>query len=421
MGGFLPVWFLLVTGLLFGCVHPAGPSTPDPVGVPATKTVLLISIDGLRWDYLKRYQPPHLLALAQKGVRAEGLVPVFPSKTFPNHYSIVTGLYPGEHGIIGNKFYDADFDATYSLADREAVADGRWYGGEPIWVTAQKQGLRAYCFFWPGSEAAIQGVRPALYKDYDEGISHADRVATVVSWLAADPQSRPHFASLYFSAVDKAGHKFGPLSPQTRDALLDVDHAIGRLLQEVASRGLEGQVDIVVVSDHGMMATAQAQPVFVPELWRPAEVDRQIINSTMVFLWPKDPVALQKRLRARGQAFGAGFDTYLADQVPERYHLKGSQRLSPVFLVARPGFVFEPQARPAGVWRGKPGGTHGYDNAFSDMHGLFVAAGPSFAAGQVVPAFENIHIYGLLSRLLGIKPAANHSQKQVIDSLLRRP
>ncbi len=144
-------------------------------------TVILISLDGFRYDYLDKYSPPTLNQLAKDGVRAKWMIPSFPTKTFPNHYTVATGLYPEHHGIIENNIWD--FGVTFGLGKREEVQNSRWWLGEPIWVTAEKQGLRAGAFFFPGTEAEIAGKRPTFWKQYDGKIPNNDRVDQILTWL----------------------------------------------------------------------------------------------------------------------------------------------------------------------------------------------------------------------------------------------
>ena len=214
----------------------------------------LISIDGFRWDYLQRFSPPALTRLAADGVRAEALVPQFPSKTFPNHYSVVTGLTNAHHGIVSNNMIAADIPGRFSMSNREVLADPRWWGGEPIWNTAERQGRIAAAMFWPGSETVIGGRQATYWMPYDDGMPHARRVEQVLEWLRLPDGRRPSFVTVYFSEVDSVGHREGPDSQAVRDAVLDVDRAIGSLVAGVQAAGLSDRVHYVVVSDHGMAA-----------------------------------------------------------------------------------------------------------------------------------------------------------------------
>src|SRR5579862_268420 len=214
--------------------------------------VVLVSLDGFRYDYARKFHAEHLLALAAQGASApEGMLPSFPSITFPNHYTIVTGLYPGHHGIVANSFYDPARKQAYRYHDAKAIADGTWYGGTPLWVLSVQQGMRSASFFWVGSEAEIQGIRPSYYLKFDASFPNGKRVEQVLAWLHLPPEQRPHFITLYFSDSDTAGHEYGPDSPQVAAAVHELDSEIGKLVDGIKESNL--RVDLIVVADHGMV------------------------------------------------------------------------------------------------------------------------------------------------------------------------
>ena len=220
--------------------------------------VILVSLDGFRYDYAKRYHAEHLLALGAEGASApEGMLPSYPSITFPNHYTIVTGLYPEHHGIVANNFYDPARKETYSYHDSKAVGDGTWYGGTPLWVLAEQAGMRSASFFWVGSEADIQGVRPSYYLKFDGSFPNPKRVEQVLAWLHLPAEQRPHLITLYFSDTDSAGHRFGPDSPQEADAVHELDGEIGKLMEGIKDSKLP--VDLIVLADHGMVRSKVRQ------------------------------------------------------------------------------------------------------------------------------------------------------------------
>src|ERR1700759_3913046 len=225
-----------------------GPNAPEQ---RQKHYVVMVSLDGFRYDYAKKYGAKHILAIGAKGASApEGMIPSFPSLTFPNHYTLVTGLYPEHHGIVANSFYDPEQKQTYSYRDPKTVTDGSWYGGTPLWVLAEQQGMRSACFFWPGSEAEIAGKRPTYYLKFDDRFPDEKRIDQVVAWLRLPPEQRPHFITLYYSTVDHAGHQYGPDSPQTAAAVQHVDQLVGTLWANLAQLHLP--IDLIVVSDHGM-------------------------------------------------------------------------------------------------------------------------------------------------------------------------
>jgi predicted AlkP superfamily pyrophosphatase or phosphodiesterase len=242
--------FLLLLLPLAGISQPA---RPDNAATQQDKPyVLLISLDGFRYDYADRYHAANLLDLGKKGVAAKALIPSFPTTTFPNHYTIATGLYPAHHGIVENVFWDPERNAQFRYSDPASESDGSWWGGTPLWVLAEQQGMRAASFFWPGSDVEIQHTRPTYFYRYDAGIPNARRVQQVVEWLKLPKRERPHFITLYFSDVDHEGHSHGPDAPETREAVERVDRTLGTLFRQV--RGLGLRLDILVVSDHGMAA-----------------------------------------------------------------------------------------------------------------------------------------------------------------------
>jgi predicted AlkP superfamily pyrophosphatase or phosphodiesterase len=201
-------------------------------------TVILISFDGFRWNYFDKVSTPNLNRLSETGVKAKRLIPSFPTKTFPNHYTIVTGLFPENHGIIANKMYDPKLNATFSLGDRKSVEDSRWWGGEPIWVTAEKQGQTSAILFWPGSETEIKGIRPTYWQKYDQSLAYDKRVQQALDWLDLPVAQRPTLIALYFDAPDTQGHSYGPDSPEVKNAIRKVDTTIGILLQGLKQRGI---------------------------------------------------------------------------------------------------------------------------------------------------------------------------------------
>lgn len=384
---------------------------------PARPTVILVSIDGFRYDYLDRYPSPNLHRLSAQGVRAP-LVPVFPSKTFPNHYAIVTGLYPEHDGIVENTMYDPSFGAVFQISDSAAVADTRWWGGEPLWVTVERQGQIAASCFWPGSEAAIESVRPHYWLHYDVRVPDSARVRQVLDWLALPIATRPTFVTLYFSDVDHAGHESGPDSPAVARAVLQVDQAIGQLLDGLAARGLGDRVNVIVIADHGMSAISPDSVVALDEYLAPDALQRVSGGNPDLGLWPR-PGMEDSVVRAL-----AGKNSHLSvwrrDSIPERFHYRASQRIPPVVALAAPGWsVAVRQSDVTSRPERFSGGAHGYDDTVAVMRALFLAAGPAFRQGYTAPPFRNIHIYDLIAGILGLAPAVNDGSPDSTVSLLR--
>src|SRR5690606_34241016 len=229
--------------------------------------IILISIDGFRADYFELHKPPTINRLAAEGTRAKWMLPAYPTKTFPNHYTIVTGLYPDNHGLIENNMWDPKTNTVFGLNRREEVENPRWWGGEPIWNTAQKQGLIAGAFFWPGTETKIGGMQPKYWRPYQDDTPHQERVDAVLGWLDLPVAERPRMMTLYFSDVDSAGHRHGPDAPQTREAVMRVDRSIKRLMDGIAERGLLNNINIILTSDHGMAPYKMRDAIILDELF----------------------------------------------------------------------------------------------------------------------------------------------------------
>ncbi|NOX38898.1 MAG: alkaline phosphatase family protein [Calditrichaeota bacterium] len=381
-----------------------------------THPLILISIDGFRWDYLDTYQPPYLTRLAREGVRAEALIPVFPTKTFPNHYSIVTGLYAEHHGVIANRMYDPIMDAYFSLGNRQAVQDGRWYGGEPIWVTVEKSGKVSATFFWPGSEAEIQGYRPTYWKTYDESIPNDARVQQVLEWLALPEEKRPVLITLYFSDVDHWGHRAGPDSPELARAVQQVDSAIGKLLDGLHGMGMDDQVNLIIVSDHGMTRTSPDRIIFLDDYIQMDHVE--VLDWSPVLALRPRPGRVDSVYRALKGAH-PHLTVYKKAEIPERFHYRSHIRIPAIIGLADEGWSITTRSYFERNRDRYQGGTHGYDNRLASMRGIFLARGPAFKSGVVVDDFLNIHLYELMAHLLNVPPVPNDGSLDSVRTFLR--
>lgn len=402
--------FLLPALLLAGLTAPvARAATPPPI-------VIQISIDACRWDYVRLFHPPVLSQLAARGVTAEKMISCFPSSTFPNHYTIVTGLRPEHNGMVANSFYDPTLKEVFDK--RTGSGDGRWWYGEPLWVTADKQGLRSACEFWPGSEAEIEGHRPDYWHHYDAKVSEVDRVHQVLEWLRLPADQRPRYLTLYFEAVDTMGHKFGPATPEVRDALLKIDDAIGRLVDGVQQLGLAHAVNYVITSDHGMARISHQRRFAIDDYVDPATIDIDYMGS-IALLRPHDGDAAG--LLAKFAKAPPHLHAYLREQMPPALHYRDSLRIAPVVLVADSGWNIGTRASFAREdktgWGN--GGAHGYDPRAPDMGAMFIATGPAIRQGVIIPPFENIHVYDLVCDILGLQPAPNDGDNRLAWQVLR--
>jgi predicted AlkP superfamily pyrophosphatase or phosphodiesterase len=393
-----------------GDVHQEARRPPPPAAAPTP--VILISIDGFRADYLDRGVTPNLKALADGGARAERMLPSFPSLTFPNHYALVTGRTPDHNGIVNNTFEDPSLpEGRFRIASKAAVTDERaWDEATPIWVTAERAGIRTATEFWPGSEAPIQGVRPSHYTAFDQSVPSDARVDQVLDWLDLPGAQRPGFLTLYFDIVDTAGHRFGPDSPQVNQALAIVDTAIGRLVSGLKARGLKA--NLVIVADHGMAATPPAQHLFMDDWADPTEFRVVSMGAVAGLVPASDPV------KARLLAHHPHAACYPKASIPRHFHYGSNPRIPPVVCIADVGWILTTHERDA---REKSPilGEHGYDPADPVMGALFIANGPSFFPHVVLKPFPNTDVYGLLARLLDIQPLPGDGNEEDLYPALR--
>jgi predicted AlkP superfamily pyrophosphatase or phosphodiesterase len=396
----------------------AGGSRPQ-AGGDFERSVILVSFDGWRWDYHTRIPVPNLQRLIARGVRAEALIPSFPSKTFPNHYTIVTGLYPGHHGIVANSIRDPATGRMFTLSARREIVDPMWWGGEPIWVTAERHGLLTAPLFWPGSEAPIHDTRPRYWEPYDENLPGTARVDRALRWLDLPAGERPRFLSLYFEDVDTAGHASGPDSQEVRDAVRRADGYLGQLIGGLERRSILDRINIVVVSDHGMSTTSSNRVVVVDDYISLDDVVISDINPTLG-VFPKEGKE-ETVYRALANAHPR-LKVYRRQQTPAHWHYRDHPRIPPIVGVVDDGWqviqrisLKELIARAARA----AGGQHGYEPRNRSMHAIFVAAGPAFKKGVTVRAFENVHIYDVLAKILGVPPVQNDGDPAVALQLLR--
>ncbi|MBI4468078.1 MAG: alkaline phosphatase family protein [Acidobacteria bacterium] len=360
--------------------------------------VVLISLDGFRADYIDRASAPNLRTVIERGVRAEGLTPVFPSKTYPNHVSIVTGMYADRHGIVANHFYDPQRGATFTTRQRETIGDGSWYRGEPIWVSAEKQGMVTASFFWPGDEAAIAGIRPTHWRVFDSRTPRGEGISAALGWLRLPPDRRPHLITLYIGDLDDAGHDHGPASAHVLAAVETVDRELGRLLDGIESLALHEEVYLILVSDHGMAGVGPEYAMAwedLIELKGIRCVDFGPIVSLHVDGGPGRAKSVRNSLNRRLRHGRA----YLRDEVPARLHYRADPRIGDVLVIMEEPYQVVPAAGLARV----RGGNHGWDPSSPSMQGIFIAMGPRLKRGVTIPRFENIHIYPLIAELLGLR------------------
>jgi predicted AlkP superfamily pyrophosphatase or phosphodiesterase len=400
MRNFYIVLFFIWPGLLY-----AQPDSTQHI-VPGRKNsaaqqqkpyVILISADGFRHDLADKYQAANLLNLRSRGVAAKAMIPSYPTLTFPNHYSIATGLYPAHHGLVDNTFYDPQKKQLYRIGNRQAVQDSSWYGGIPLWVLAEQQQMVSACFYWVGSEAAVRGVRPTHYYFYNELIDIDKRIEVVKSWLTMPEDVRPHLITFYMSEVDHEAHSYGPDSKQAAEAVQFIDASVAKLVRMTDS--LKLPVNYIFVSDHGMTTVDTINTVELPAA---ADTNQFFIpiSEELLHLYAKDKKFIQPAYEAlKKQA--KDYDVYLPAETPARWHYSDKddryKRAGDILLVPKWPRIFNIRKRKLSP------GQHGFDNSIRDMHASFYAWGPAFKQNITIGAFENVHVYPLIAKILGLR------------------
>ena len=374
----------LVAVLPLRAVQQLAPA-PQPI-------VILVSLDGWRWDYIDRADVPNLRALAARGVRSEGLIPSFPSVTFPNHYTLVTGLLPDHHGIVSNAMFDRSIGPEKFTMSADTAKNPVWWGGEPVWQTVIKNGGKSAAMFWPGSEA----VKPTYWRPFDDKVTNEDRVKQVLEWLKLPEAERPSFNTLYFSETDHAGHDFGPDSPEILTAAAHVDQAIGQLVRGIDALGLAARTSFVIVSDHGMAATSHDRVIYLDDYLPPEDIE--VVDwSPNVEINPASTssTASAESIYQKLHGKHPALSVYRRDELPKWLGYGTNKRIPAVVGIAELGWTITTHtADERRISNGRPfgGGAHGYDPRYRELHGLFIAAGPEVRKGLIVPEFRNIHV-----------------------------
>ncbi len=407
--------------LMAGCAM-QGAQTAPPLAPEAEeadgRNVLLIGLDGLHPDMIARWPSPNLDALAARGVKAEAMIPVMPSVTFVNFYSIATGLYPEHHGMVANAPYDAEADEIFDRAT--GPSESRWWQGEPIWITAEKQGLPSAIMFWLGSETTHDGLRPARWTPYEHDKPYQERVDEVLAWYDGPEDKRPRFAAVYFDRVDTAGHYFGPEAPETEAAVAEVDGYVGQLVAGLAARGLLETTTIIVVADHGMVAIDPEGTLDIGHL-----IDHEALTVPQ-FAGPFGGSAHPfLQIYGAGEALEAAYEdlkgfhpslhVWRRGEMPDHFRFNHPTRGPDLFVLADPPFTV--RSANVGGWRPPIPGFHGYDNLHPLMQAAFIGAGPIFPEGEITAPFENVHVYLMIACALGITPAKTDGDPAVVEQV----
>jgi predicted AlkP superfamily pyrophosphatase or phosphodiesterase len=413
------VFVFLFSLLLLACSK-----TPDSVTrAESDQSLVIVSIDGLRHDYLTLHQAPMLAELAAGGVHVKQLQPVFPSKTFPNHYSLVTGLHPERHGIVDNSMYDPLHQRQFAMSMADQVADGFWWQGEPIWITAELQGVKAATYFFPGSEAEIKGKRPSYWFPYVHETPNRERTEQVLAWLALPEAERPRVITLYFSDVDSAGHSYGPRSAQVAQALAEVDAELTYLVHTLRQRGQAEQVNLIISSDHGMAEVDQRKYIIADELFDGSLAQNVRFSREIVSIFPKKGQEEQLCQQIAERYNPEQMRLYRKHELPARFQYQQHARIAPIILLAEQPWIFVRRSLLPGL-KADPSflsarGSHGYDNQEPDMQGMLIAYGPAFKQATQVEKLSMVDFYNVMARVVGIKPAANQGNPQALPLLLR--
>lgn len=416
----LPVLFLAATLCAAQSISPVI-EVPNPPNAPAQQAkhyVILVSLDGFRYDYAEKYGAKNLLAMAARGASApDGMIPSYPSVTFSNHYTLVTGLYPEHNGIVANNFYDPARKQRYTYLDPKVSLDGSWYGGTPLWVLAEQQGMRSASFFWVASEAEIQGKRPSYYLHYDPKYPDEKRVDQVLAWLKLPPEQRPHFITLYYPNVDYAGHKHSPDSPEVAEAVKHLDDMMGKLSDGLAALHLP--VDLIVVSDHGEAAAVREWNL----LERFTDLSHfQVVGDVVTTLLYADSEAAAEKAYEDLRGASDKFTVYRRAHVPRHLHFDSNPREGdPIIVATGPFYIRAHEALSFGDPPNTDPGQHGYDSQIvPEIKAIFYAAGPDIRAGVTVKPFENVNVYPLIAKILGLRTGAIDGKLRVLRPILAK-
>ncbi|MDH6316695.1 putative AlkP superfamily pyrophosphatase or phosphodiesterase [Parabacteroides sp. PF5-5] len=392
--------FLLISIILPGC------STAKTTG----EYVVVLSLDGFRSDYIGKAKTPTLDSLAKVGVKS-AFRPSFPSVTFPNHYTLATGLHPDHHGLVNNFFYAPDLDLTYRLGDNTAVTNPDFYGGEPIWNTAEKQGVKTGVYFWVGSEAPVQKMWPSICKPYDKSIPYTNRADSVISWLERPKKERPRLVMWYIEEPDGIGHSATPEGVATYEMIEKLDSVLNYYFTKARKLKDFKKIDFIVLSDHGMATYYPDKYVNLND-YLPRDSFDYVFDGVPTLLYPKKSYVDSALAILQNVPH---IKAYKKDEVPEQFVYRKNPRIGDIVVIPDIGTYvqFRPESRP------RLAATHGYDNFAPEMEAIFYAAGPSFKKNTVLPVMANVNLYLIIANLLNLDPAPNDGDIEVVKKLFK--
>ncbi|MFA8450142.1 MAG: ectonucleotide pyrophosphatase/phosphodiesterase [Bacteroidales bacterium] len=413
MKKYLNILFLgLLSVVIISCKFPAKNSCHKDVASTENQPyVVMLSMDGFRWDYADSVPTPNLDRIAKNGVKAVSMKPSFPSFTFPNHYSLATGLYPNSHGLVFNKFHCPTTNKDYSIGDRKAVEDPDFYGGEPIWTTAEKQGITTASFFWVGSETSVCGCQPTIWKKYQHNLPFEDRIDSVVNWLQLPESKRPHLITWYMHEPDATGHKRGPHSRATDAVVMKLDSLVGVFVNKIESLPNASKINIIILSDHGMCRVSPERWVILKDKVKESWVKR--INSYNPTLGIVANEGCKDSIWNALQTF-EHIKAWKSSEVPERLHFGSNPRIGDFVVTADSAWSVDYTDRHP-----PKSGAHGFDNNITDMHAIFYAMGPAFKKGYTQPTFPNVDVYPLIAKILNIKPEPTDGKLEEVEGMLK--
>ncbi|MGX9987459.1 alkaline phosphatase family protein [Soonwooa purpurea] len=422
MKKFLLIINLVLFNLIFSQVDTAQVIVPNRINTATNfqekPYVIMISVDGFRYDYPQKYQTEHLNKLASQGVKAKYMTPSYPSITFPNHYTLVTGLYPSHHGLVDNFFYDYKRKEAYKMNDGKVVIDGSWYSGKPLWSLAEEQGLLSASLFWVSSQSDAGKTRPTYYYNYHEKFNNETKENIVLNWLKLPEEKRPHFITLYYPEVDANGHHHGPDAKETAQAVKSVDQSIGNLVQKINALGLKN-VNFIFVSDHGMIKVDKEHTIDIPEILKDRSRFDYFNSQTLLRVKVKNADEIKQVYRELKRSKSKDYKIYTADCMPRRLHYGAKDdtfgRIGDIFLLPNAPKIFLEKGKTTTL------GKHGYDpKKVPEMRAAFMAWGPAFKNNLEISAFNNVNVYPLVTKILGLKISSSiDGDYEIANEVLR--
>lgn len=353
-----------------------------------------MSIDGFRYDYAKKYNTPNLDLIAKGGVKAKSMIPSYPSKTFPNHYAIITGMYPQNNGLVHNNFYDPERNQHYKIGIGKK--DGSWFKGTPLWNLVEQQGQKAAAFYWPVSDARVEGMTQSYYYKYNKPTPYLERVIQIEKWLELNDDIRPTFISTYFSLVDTQGHLFGPDANETKEAVEYLDSVIGELYK--VAKASKNPVDLIIVSDHGMQQVDVENAIILESLGRFKDFECVNGGGVQYLLYPKEGADIEKTYQELKKQESKGFVVYKKEEIPKELHYSKGVRIPEIICEAIPPMSFR------NLRGGVSNGMHGFNPyKVKNMHAIFYAIGDHFQKGKTIDSFENVNVYPAIAKILNLK------------------